>query len=87
MSRLRSWIFVSLAVITFSLDGPILGATRPTSAQRCVAAKIAAAAKKARADLACRESHGWHQRNHFDDRSEQRRHQDVRLRMHAVVWR
>ena len=54
MSRLRSWIFVSLALVIFPLDGPMFGATRPTAAQRCAAAKIAAAAKKSRADLACR---------------------------------
>jgi streptogramin lyase len=54
MSRHRAWIFASLALAIFSLDGPMFGATRPTAAQRCVAAKIAAAAKKARTDLACR---------------------------------
>src|SRR5262245_56742445 len=48
MSRVRSWIFVSLALVIFPLDGPVFGATRPTAAQRC------AAAKKSRADLACR---------------------------------
>jgi len=54
MSRHRAWIFASLALAIFSLDGSMFGATRPTAAQRCVAAKIAVAAKKARADLACR---------------------------------
>ena len=54
MSRLQSWIFVSLALVIFPLDGPGFGATRPTAAQRCAAAKIAAAAKKVRADLTCR---------------------------------
>lgn len=54
MPRLRSWIFVSLALVIFPLNGLVFGATRPTAAQRCAAAKIAAAAKKARADLACR---------------------------------
>ena len=54
MSRLQSWIFVSLALVIFPLDGPGFGATRPTAAQRCAAAKIAAAVKKSRADLVCR---------------------------------
>jgi YVTN family beta-propeller protein len=48
MPRLRSWIFVSLALVIFPLDGSVFGATRPTAAQRCAAAKIAAAAKKTR---------------------------------------
>jgi len=43
MSRLRVWIFVSLALVISSSDGPVFGATRPTAAQRCAAAKIAAA--------------------------------------------
>jgi len=54
MSRLRSWIVVSLALVIFLLDASVFGATRPTVAQSCAAAKIAAAAKKSRADLACR---------------------------------
>src|SRR5262249_7097601 len=37
-----------------SSDGSVFGATRPTAPQRCAAAKIAAAAKKSRADLVCR---------------------------------